>query len=112
MRDMFLEAYPAAYVEKIIDAYDAEYCIETSDLSHKLQHTRVTLHKATKPYTQFNSAEFNALNDYVLTLRMNNIENSCRYVEVNNVDCHHWDIIQQFDETSIGIHIDTAIALT
>ncbi|NMG10981.1 non-ribosomal peptide synthetase [Brasilonema sp. UFV-L1] len=96
MYEMLLKHYPASYVDKIISAYDAECNIETTDISHDLKHTNITLYKATGTDTRFNNREFNLLNKYVLTLENNNIEYISNNIKTYYVDCHHGNIIASY----------------
>ncbi len=98
MHSMFLKYYPVSYVNKIISAYDAECNIETTDLSHGLKHTNITLYKAIRTDTRFNNLEFNLLNKYVLTLENNNIEYVSRNTKTYYLDCHHGNIINSYLE--------------
>jgi amino acid adenylation domain-containing protein/non-ribosomal peptide synthase protein (TIGR01720 family) len=99
------ESYDVKYVEKVFTAIDAEEVIMNTDISSYLQHAKVTLFKATQELGDNSSDENSKLiSDYYLQLSDNNINMVAKNVNLINLDCNHYNIIQEY-ATTISNHL-------
>ena len=94
---MSMQFYPAQYIESVISALGLMRKLSNTDLSFQLNHTHVTLFKASESCSEKVGGDQFA--QYLLTLADNNIQQAVsRPLEIVSLRCSHFNILEQVDE--------------
>jgi len=95
-RNAMLKKFEAAYVEKVISALSAERDLANSSISNHLNHTKVVLFKATQnqSFDGNNQGNSNSEGENTNNSTANNVDLIATHVEVINLDCNHYNILE------------------
>ncbi|MED7789320.1 non-ribosomal peptide synthetase, partial [Francisella sp. 19X1-34] len=90
--------YGSNYVNKVEGAFEAERELLGEYISNKLEKSKVTLLKAAIPDIRFNNDVGSKLNNYILSLKDNNISKVVCNLTIKEVNAHHGNILEKIDE--------------
>ena len=117
-RNAMLKKYEAVYVEKVISALSAERDLANSSISSRLNYTNVVLFKATNNQLSDvnNQGNPNSEGENINNSTSNNVDLVATHVEVINLDCNHYNILQTNSERIsnylLKIHVTNKLNIT
>ncbi|NOU19048.1 MAG: amino acid adenylation domain-containing protein [Bacteroidales bacterium] len=88
-----IEKFGADYFEKVKSASEAEAKIADSSISNRIKYSNVILFKATQANPSMNTEISRLMHDHYKSLKSNNIDLIASNIEVFNLDCHHFNLI-------------------
>lgn len=90
------KGYNSDYVRRVIDSLPSEIKLSGTPITSKLKSTEVTLFKALQVDNRFDLSMSPKLNEYILSLKDNNIfKVTDRPINIIYLDCNHSNILEQ-----------------